>query len=158
MIQRIITIAALAFAVGNAALATLPGYVLPSAPIVVVGPGCPAADVALHSSLDILPLVTAPSPGGTVGETASGEASCKRIATAMRREHAAFELVPQSYLCRSVRARAIGIIKAADLWVGTSLWILDGRAVGPATLYEELTSRGIAYARVGERVEIASIP
>lgn len=99
----------------------------------------------------ILPVIL-PSRGYRGEETGDSRWSCDRIAEAMRDDHSALDWVPQRFLCQSVRRHVRELYRKEHYNLGSALWIVDGRAVGPALLYETLTAKGIWYTKKGLEV------
>lgn len=154
-----ITALSLVYAAGVATLSRLPAWdALGGLPVSVAAVGCPSGPIALEASAEtadappFLPLVLARDYHRGDESPASRE-SCRRIVEIVRENEPAFAYVPARFICANVRAHARELWTDADIWVDSWLWIIDGRAVGPATpgYLDALAGAGIGYALVDGR-------
>jgi hypothetical protein len=154
-----IILMALLYAVGVAAIASLPAWkYLPDLPVVVTAASCPAAPVALAADQDRVIALVLAYEFERGEESAGSRESCNRITKHVRANAPSFyAFVPQRFICRSVRAHAHKLWLEADLWPGPDLWILDGEITGAGRVgfVEALRGAGLRYTRVDEtHVEI----
>jgi hypothetical protein len=156
----IVAALALLYAVGVTALASLPAWRhLPDLPISVTTGSCPATPIALAADPDLLvPLVLASGvEHGT--ETPAAAESCRRMAALVREADSFYELVPDRFVCRSIRRHAHDLWLEADLWPGPHMWIVDGELIGAGKpgFAEKLRAAGLQYALVDGRVAIVPV-
>ncbi len=96
----------------------------------------------------MIPIVLAKhgsrGPAGAVADW-----SCGIMAREMRARTPVLAIVPSRYLCSSVRQHVVDLADQRLLSVGPPLWIVGGKAVGPAELHESVVGAGFAYTERG---------
>lgn len=97
---------------------------------------------------NMVPIVLATH--GSRGESGPvADWSCGVIVAEMRTRTPLLSIVPSRYLCSSVRAHVVSLADDAQLSVGPPLWVIEHRAVGPATLHDAVRGAGFSYTEQG---------
>ncbi len=151
-------IVALAFVytAGVSALSDIDAYeYLPELPISVFG--CPSGPIALRADPDLIVPVVVPVEYHRGAESPASLESCERIVELVRsRAPSWYALVPDRFVCSSVRRHVHALWLARELNLGNHLWILDGHATGAGVegFADELREHGIKYKVEDGRMQI----
>lgn len=164
-VVRGITVAALVYAVGVAALASIPAWQwLPEDRVLgVASASCPTAAIYVRGAQreplvaeELLPVVMA-GDGHRGGETALSRASCAMMTGEARSRAGFLRFVPERFICSSIRRHVRDTYVAAHRSLGPPLLIEDGEALGGFAYYDALTRRGLQLRRGHLNVELAPV-